>query len=203
MRLVALDLKILVRQLGPVPWVVLALWCLVAAIQEPQFFRRQGLDLQWPASYAGADILSLILCGLWGMGGLSSYYGQARSRLSGAVAVFTCCLAAHATAFGCSALLDLANGSPTHWLAATQLVGRAALIWLPMAVVAGDLARSSISSGPRLAAIAAAFLVLLSINPLSMLEPLLTIDKFVASALATTGTCLLARLGARGAHSMR
>lgn len=192
MRLVALDLKILNRQLGAMPWLALVLWCSIASLQEPLFFRIQGLDLLWPAASAGADVLCLVACGLWSLEATRHYCGRAYPWWSGAVALVSTCLAAQLLAIACCMVLDAAHASPTPWASILPLIGRGLLVWLPVGVVAACLAQSAWSVGRRLATLTLAFLVILPMNPVSMFEPMFTFDKLVAAMFAVAGTSLLA-----------
>lgn len=192
MRLLALDLKILNRQLGLVPWLALVLWCSIASLQEPLFFRIQRLDLLWPAASAGADVLGLVACGLWSLDATRRFYGRPRPWWPGAAALLCTCLAAQLLVFACCILLDAAHSSPTPWAWLGPLLGRAMLVWLPVGVVAACLAQSVWSVGQRLGTLTAAFLIILSMNPVSMFEPMLSFDKLLAATLVVAGTSVLA-----------
>ena len=192
MRLVVLDLKILNRQLGVMPWLALVLWCSIASLQEPLFFRIQGLDLLWPAASAGADVLGLVACGVWSLESTRQYYGRVFPWWSGAVALGCTCLAAQLLAFASCILLDAAHSSPTPWASVGPLFGRAFLVWLPVGVMASCIAQSPWSIGQRLSTLTVAFLVILSMNPVSMFGPMFSFDKLLAATLVVAGTSVLA-----------
>lgn len=61
LRIARLEAKACLLALGPWPWTAAALFLTAVWIQEPSFFRQQGLDLAWPAASATCDLLSLIV----------------------------------------------------------------------------------------------------------------------------------------------
>ena len=61
LRTARLEAKACLLGLGPWPWGAATLFLAATWIQEPSFFRQQGLDLAWPAAAAISDSLSLLL----------------------------------------------------------------------------------------------------------------------------------------------
>lgn len=201
MRPVVLDLKILLRQLGWLPFVLLAIWCTATWVQEPGFFRLQGLDLLWPSSSVGADLLAYACCCTWTATAQPYLYGLAYTcgpRRAGAAlaksvaALVALSLGVHALAIALCSVLDLASSQPIPHLRVLGWLLRAVLVWLPLSlltVAAGTLAPRP---GVRLAIVTAGFLVLAAVHRVSLAAPVLPFDNVLASALAAAGAAVLA-----------
>ena len=194
MRSLVLSLRILGRTLGWVPVVGLLLWCAIASLQEPDFFRRQGLDLAWPAIYGGADILCLAIALAWCHSGSEERFrpfATTRSWLIHAGAVLVACLVAHTVAMSAAILIDMATLSTTPWPALPRLFLRTLCVWLPLSLLVSALAGCS-RPVARLVITGCAFAIMATIHPVSLLYEPATLAKLSGSALAILATGLIA-----------
>jgi hypothetical protein len=195
MRTSQLSLKIILRSLGPLPWVGLTVWCVAALLQEPAFFRTQGLDLAWPAIFGGADVFCLAAVLVWvhSISRIRSYRISSSwvIRTWQVLAVLSVCLVAQAAAVMAGLAVDHLTGFPSPWPDLPSLLLRSLLVWMPLCTLAVSIAPLP---KPWLATltVVGAFLMMASVLPVSLAYASASVDKFVASLLATMGSALSA-----------
>lgn len=183
-----LQLLLVARTVGVLPVASLAVWAALCALQEPAFFREQGIQVLWASIYALADIWGLAAVCVWwsrirALPGLTLRPGTSGLVLS----TLPLALALAAAVFG--AVADALRGLsdlrlPLHGVA------RAVLVWWPVAWLAAALS----AVPPTLASLAvlAGAGLMLAIHPVSAVAGGPTIATVIASAVAVGGALLAA-----------
>jgi hypothetical protein len=188
LRLVRLEAAAATMRAGWLPWIVGGGFTLAALLQEPTFFRAQGLELAWPAIAAILDLIALV-----------SFYqlliSTHANRTPSAATVLGNWLSGALVALAMLALAsvyDATGLSQASDFAAPWLLARFAAVWLPIhAFVAADPVRNWPMLARFLAA-AVGYLVQASVLPASL--PALTLPAIFTGAMgATFAVCLLLR----------
>jgi len=188
LRLVRLEAAAATMRVGWLPWIVGAGFTLAALVQEPTFFRAQGLELAWPAIAASLDVISLVYL-------YQLLISTSSNRAPSAATVLGSWLSSALVAFAILALAsvyDATGFSQASNFAAPWLLARFAAVWLPIhAFVAADPVRNWPVLARFLAAVVG-YLVQASVLPASL--PALTLPAILTGAMgATFAACLLLR----------
>lgn len=195
MRSCLLHLKVALRGLGPVPPAILLIFCAAASIQEPAFFRDQGLDLLWPACAVSADFLTLAAFSTW-LGSTGSFYCLAYPW-SAAAALLLLALVTSGSAVLACGLLDLAhdhNLDPSRMLA---VMARPVLLWAPISLLVATTGCASI--GCRVGVLVLSFAIQEAVHGVSMTAAGPGLGNVLATTLALSGSAAIA-LAHRGAQ---
>ena len=187
-----LEFLVQARSLGALPAVLLASWTIATFLQEPRFFRWNGLGLMWPSISASADLLCLASCLSSAAGTSSRIFASTHFTRCRWLGLFVFCLSLHGLAILVGVALDaIANVDSTREMSDAAL--RAFCLWLPLTGLA-TLPASQVR--PRLAALVltvAGFTMVQFAYPVSLLGQGPRLDKFLSSAMATAGCVILSR----------
>jgi hypothetical protein len=188
LRLVRLEAAAAAMQVGWLPWIVGAGFALAALIQEPTFFRTQGLELAWPAIAGALDVIALVFV-------YQILIATSKSRSPAAATVFGTWLSSALVASSIIALAtiyDAAGFPEATGFAPLWLLARFAGVWLP---IHAFVAAEPIRRWPFLARFLAAvvgYLMQASVLPASL--PALTLPLILTGGMgATFAVCLLLR----------
>jgi hypothetical protein len=188
LRLVRLEAAAATIRVGWLPWIVGVGFSLASLVQEPTFFRAQGLELAWPAIAAILDAMALV------------YFYQllispTTNRAVSAATVLGNWLSSCLVAFvilTLASIYDATGFSQASDFAAPWLLARFAAVWLP---IHAFVTANPVRNWPVLArflAAAVGYLVQASVLPASL--PALTLPAIFTGAMgATFAVCLLLR----------
>ncbi|MCA8951392.1 MAG: hypothetical protein KDE27_17930 [Planctomycetes bacterium] len=145
-RLVRLECRIRLRQLGLWPWLALLAWSAATAAQEPRLLRTFDIQIVWQGIWAAAAILLVALCAAGGGGREGEpgmRYGNTGLRISVStgscvgLALVVSVAVAHA---GLAWFADLLTGSARPFGGVLVAAGGFALAMAPASLVAVLLA---------------------------------------------------------------
>lgn len=129
-RLLLLNLKVRLRNLGAWPWLGLAAWALLARGQEPTVFRGFGVELANEAIWSGGAVV--LLCAL--AVDIRQYHTEARFRCTAIEAAGSVLLLAFLQGL-LGVAVELAFAQNARLSATLVSVSRFVLVWLPVAVL--------------------------------------------------------------------
>ncbi len=180
LRLVALDAKATILVAGPAIGATALVGSAWGAVQEPSFFRQQGLDLAWPFSFALSHLLALCI----GLISTSRYAASTSSRVAAGFGMLGCAMGSLGLALTLLVLFDQLVGAATPWPTLAPSVLAYLMVWLPIFLLASGTWWRGCSNLTRLLGLGVALTVQISILPASLgLEPL-TLRQSMAGALS-------------------
>jgi hypothetical protein len=189
MRCCYLHLKIVLRSLGALPWLVLAIYAAASSLQEPLFFRELDANLVWPGGAALEDFLTLASLLLWSESIPRECSSGSALQATGSLIVVA--LGVSLVGSATCTIFDCARGLPWQpdLLFATAV--RAFLVWAPLAMLVVGLSPMFRIQG-RLAVLATAFLLQALVHRVSMAAPVPGVGNVLSSLLAFSGSAALA-----------